>query len=178
MKNRKSLAAIALVSVAAAALGTAVLAQGPMDAPGGMGTMMLNQFDAVDADKDGKVTQAELDAFRTARFTEADADKDGFLNQDELAAMQLKMMQARMADRAARMLTRLDADKDGKLAATEMPAVQVEARMFDLADADNDGAVSKDEMQQAQAWMQGHRDGKRDRGHGKNRGGDGWGWWN
>lgn len=175
MKLRKTTSALAITALAAV-LGTVALAQqGPMDAPGPMGPMMLTQFDAMDADKDGKVTQAEMDAFRAARFAEADADKDGLLNSDEMAAMHLKQMQARMPQ----MMARMDANNDGKLSPEEMPGAQRGPRMFDMLDADNDGAVTKDEMQAAQDWMQ-DRGGKRGgrMGHGNHGCGDGGGWWN
>ncbi len=72
---------------------------------------------AVDADKDGKITEAELTAFRAAETKAADADGDGLLSAEELAALHVKAMTARATDMAARMVSRMDSDADGKLSA-------------------------------------------------------------
>jgi len=40
----------------------------------------------MDANKDGKVTQAEIDAFETARAAEIDANHDGKITADEVQA--------------------------------------------------------------------------------------------
>lgn len=43
-------------------------------------------FAAIDADKDGSASSAELDAFITARFTKLDANGDKVLTRDEAQA--------------------------------------------------------------------------------------------
>ncbi|MFZ1469176.1 MAG: EF-hand domain-containing protein [Paracoccaceae bacterium] len=135
---------------------------------GDNGARMLQHFDEMDADKDGKVTKAEVQAYRDARFAVADTDKNGSLSADELSAMQMTQMQARLAQRSKKMIDRLDANADGQLSAEEFATMGKRQSMFDRVDADNDGVISKDEVQKMG-----------DRG-GKNRKGDkddrGW-WW-
>jgi Ca2+-binding EF-hand superfamily protein len=138
-------------AVAALALLGAVLASGAMadmgpDGGPGRGAMLLEMFDGLDTDGDGKLSQAELAAHREAMFAAADANGDGLLNQDEIAAHQSAMMAERMGQRAGRMLERHDVNADGNLSLEEMgknPAEMGFARL----DADADGLISKEELQ-------------------------------
>jgi Ca2+-binding EF-hand superfamily protein len=149
----------------------ALIAAMPAFAEGGpkgdRGAMMLEQFDAIDADKDGKVTEAEIAAFRAARFVAADADKNGQLSAEELTAMHQGDAQGRMAKRSARMIEHLDTNADGLLSAEEFAEMGQRKSPFERADTDNDGAVTLAELQAAKEA----HDGK-GRGHGK-----GHGWW-
>lgn len=121
-------------------------------------------FDAVDANKDGKITPAEIAANRAARFTAADTNGDGKLDRAELAAESQKMMADRMAARA---LDMLDADRDGALSAEEMAAGPgFGAQMFTRIDADKDGAVTRAELDAMQNDMRGSMRGEHG-GHGK-----------
>jgi hypothetical protein len=138
--------AIALLALAGGLFATAVLAE-KGEGPGGRGphgAMLLETFDEIDADKDGKLTPAELAAHRAARFAAADANKDGLLNAEELTAFQVAEITKRMADRTARMITWSDANGDGSLSADEMPAGPDPVRLARL-DTDGDGAISKAE---------------------------------
>lgn len=163
-----------LIAMPAMALVTLVAALpawsegGPM---GGRSAMMMEDFDAIDADKDAKVTEAEIAAYRAARFAAADADKDGLLSAEELAAMHQAQEQTRLAQRTAKMIEHLDADSDGLLSADELAAMSERKTPFERADADNDGAITKAEIEAA---MEEHGDNRH--GHGKGRG-HGKGWW-
>lgn len=164
--------ALAILSVAGALFATATLAQmGPGEGMGqgmgggmgeGMGDgmrggqMLMDQFDLIDADKDGKITAAELAAHRQARFTAADANADGKLDADELTAFHTAQMAERMATRTGRMMQWLDANGDGALSADEMPDGPSAERLARL-DADGDGAISKAEAQAAMERMGEHR---------------------
>ena len=168
----KTLTVLALAGVTAAALSTAALAEKGMGGPDG--ALMLQKFDQIDADKDGKVTEAEIAAFRAARFAAADTDKNGSLSAEELSAMQMDEMQARMVDRATKMIGRLDTNGDGQLSADELAAMGQRKSPFQMADADGDGAISKEEAQSALQRMA-DRGGKHGK-HGKNDDRKGW-WW-
>lgn len=160
--------AVAALALIGAAFATAALADmGPGRGPG-QGAMLLEMFDSLDADKDGKISPAELAAHREAMFTAADANGDGLLDKDEIAAHQTAMMAERMARRADRMLERRDVSGDGLLSLEEMGKGPAEAG-FGRLDADGDGLISKEELQAA-----GQRFGEmpRKRKHGMM--GDGW----
>ncbi|WP_417211527.1 EF-hand domain-containing protein [Antarctobacter sp.] len=131
--------------------------RGPRDAG------MEEMFEQIDADKDGKITKDEMEAFRTARFEAADTDGDGKLSQDEMTAAR----DARRVERMKTMVDRLDTDGDGLLSAEELAAGGPKRgpdAMFDRLDADKDGALTMEEMQQARGKM---RDGGKHRFGGK-----------
>lgn len=161
----KAFSLLALAAMTSASLSTATLAQdaakpaAPFD------------FAAMDADKDGKLTQAEMDAFRSAQIAAMDTDKDGTISAAELGAHQMARMtqdmQARAENRAKRMMDDLDSDGNGTLSVAEMQAGAPNgARMFGRIDTDEDGAISAAEADAAREKMaqRGERDGKGARG--------------
>lgn len=103
----------------------------------------LRHFDRIDADKDGKVTRAEFDAARAARFAAIDANKDGALEVSELRAWK-RTLPSRIRDARFKAL---DADADGKIGADEFVAQRKEA--FARIDANKDGKVDKAEFDAA-----------------------------
>jgi len=176
--------AVMMAALMGATLSTAALAEkGPMG--GQMGAMLMN-FDALDADKDGKLTVEELAQARSTKFAEADSDKDGKLSADELLAMREKAVAAHKAQMAENMIARLDSDKDGFVSAAELEAMpmgkNMGEKMFSRLDADADGAISKQEAEAARGQMAGemgegqgkHRKG----GEHKEGGRHGGGFWN
>ena len=156
--------AIAALAVIGALMGTAVLAEKGgmgMGGPGeGRGAMLTEMFDTIDADKDGKLSYAELEANRKAEFDSADTNKDGVLSAEELSARALARFQEKLAERTQAMLDNMDNDGSGSLSPDEMgegPGI----RNFARIDADNDGFVTKEEIE---AGMKHHR--KRGQGWG------------
>lgn len=142
---KSTVAALALVG---AVLATGALAQQGPGGNEGRGAMLLEMFDGIDTDNDGKLTEAELEAHRTAMFTASDANADGMLNADELAARQLARFTETLAERTAKMIENRDNNGDGSLSLAEMeegPGM----RNFARIDTDNDGAISKEEAQAA-----------------------------
>jgi Ca2+-binding EF-hand superfamily protein len=108
-------------------------------------------FDALDTDGDGRITQAEMDMLRDARFQDADANQDGTLDASELNARAM----ARAEERTKRMIERMDSDGDGKLSREELS--EREGRrgaMFSRADANGDGAITRAEFDDAREKMQ------------------------
>lgn len=73
---------------------------------------------AGDADRDGRVTQAEFVDGRVARLTAMDANGDGAVSREEMQAAG----QARRAERADRRFARLDADSNGAVSRAEFDA--------------------------------------------------------
>ncbi|WP_291729537.1 EF-hand domain-containing protein [Leisingera sp. F5] len=137
----------AIVAVAGMAAGGAALAKGY----GHHGPKM--SFEEIDADGNGEVTKAEIQALKEARFSKADADGDGKLTLEEMQAH----AQARANERAARMLERFDKDGDGALSKDEMPQPRRAGRMFDRMDADGSGGISKEEFEEARSRHGGKR---------------------
>ncbi|AWB47943.1 hypothetical protein HYN69_04910 [Gemmobacter aquarius] len=164
------LAALMLSVLGGVSLGGAAFARGAdgMEMGDGMGPMAMFDFAAVDADKDGKVTEAELQAFRAAEVAGIDADKDGKITAAELKAMHMVRLEARATEMADRMIARLDADGDGTLTAAELAARPAPAGMFGRIDADGDGAVTEAEIAAAREKMMAMRGGD---GEGGRRGG-------
>ena len=105
---------------------------------GHWGRMMLTEMDA---DKDGKVTSAEIAAHEAAQAAEIDADKNGTITVEELIAYHEKMRQQHMAER----LKAMDRNGDGNVSVEEYEAAQT-WRMARL-DRNGDGQIESDEMQ-------------------------------
>jgi len=126
-----TMAALAITTVAAFA-----------DTDGGKRHGM--SFENIDADNDGQITQAEMEATAKARFSAADTDSDGFLSQEEMEAAGRERMQKHMAS----MMERMDTDGDGKIAMAEMKPRHDPSEMFNKADADGDGSISKEEFEE------------------------------
>lgn len=165
--KKTTFAALAAIG---ALMGTAALAQdegmgmggpgGPEGRDGDRGAMMAAMFDRMDADKDGKLTYAEMEASRKAEFDAADTNKDGSLGAEELSARALARFQEKLAARTQGMLDNMDDDGNGSLSQDEMgegPGM----RNFARIDADNDGSITKEEIK---AGMKHHK--KRGQGWG------------
>ncbi|MFN7224717.1 MAG: EF-hand domain-containing protein [Paracoccaceae bacterium] len=153
MIDKNKFVGATLVALAVALAGSAAMADRGDRMGGGDGPMFGMDFAAIDADKDGKITQAEIDAYRAAQAKALDTDGDGLLSAEELSAMHLQNATARANDRAARMIERMDTDGDGKLSAAEMTVRPMPGRMFDRLDADKDGALSEAELAAARDRM-------------------------
>lgn len=105
-------------------------------------------FEEVDANADGLLSRAEIEAHRTARFALADTDGSGALSRAEVEARMIANQNERRARFLDRMFEKRDADADGELTMDEMLGER-SAKMFDRADADGDGLVSKAEFDAA-----------------------------
>jgi len=105
------------------------------------------EFKALDADGDGKLTKAEVDAARgkPMLLLLADANKGGAVTKHELAKTFAGPGGAARGDAVGdRVFEALDADKDGKISAAEW---QVSGeRRFARLDRNKDGAVTADEI--------------------------------
>jgi Ca2+-binding EF-hand superfamily protein len=179
--SRKTMLAMAVAPVLALGLvaGVAEARGWGEDRMGGMGggmPQMLPGFADMDADKDGKVTRAEIDAIRAERQKAMDPDGDGFVTLEEMTAHAADSAKARAEAMVDRMFARADTDKDGKLSAAEALASPMAGgrgtdRMFDRLDRDSDGAISQAEYDAAAERMaKGDRGRGEGRGHGKGEG--------
>lgn len=159
-----------MIGAAVAALGLAgggvVLAQsmGEGMMRGGEGMMMERgmhgmgagaMFDRLDADGDGRVTAAEIEAFRDGLFAEIDADGNGEISRQEF----VDHAAARAAERAGAMFDRWDTDGDGILSRDAIEARRGSGwdaeRLMRRFDADGDGAITRDEIAtMRERWME------------------------
>lgn len=155
--------AVAVLALMGAVLGSAALADRGtgmgmgMGGGEGRGGMLLDQFDTIDANKDGNITQEELATQRAAEFKAADTNADGALSAEELSAHMLAQMMARQG---ARMIENMDNDGNGSLSAEEMGDGPMAAN-FARIDTDNDGAISKAEAEAAVEKVGNRREGRR-----------------
>ena len=112
--------------------------------PGGprFGLRLMERFDA---DKDGKLTQAELDKGRADQHAKFDADKDGKLNLAEYQAVWLDAMRERMVDA----FQRHDDDGDAQVTVAEFGSRF--AGLVGRLDSNQDGAFSRDDIGERRA---------------------------
>jgi EF hand len=137
--------ALAFVALSSAVATTAYARDGGGrhgDRQGGRAGMMP-PIESLDADKNGDVTLEEFTKVANERFAKADADKDGKLTVAEVAAEIEKMRAEQMAKR---MISRFDANSDGVLTAEE--AANGQKKMFAMLDKNDDGKIVKAEFPQ------------------------------
>ncbi|MEM8630297.1 MAG: EF-hand domain-containing protein [Pseudomonadota bacterium] len=158
----KTLGVIAIFGAGTAMLATTVFAQ---EDENRRAQRAAEIFEQLDADGDGSVTQAEIEAARSGRFGEMDANGDGEVTEEELTA-HIEARSARRVERAAaEMLSRNDANSDGVLTEDELGQSERGARRFEQVDTDGDGVVTREEFDTAVADRS-----ERFRGRGKGRG--------
>ncbi|MEM7424680.1 MAG: EF-hand domain-containing protein [Pseudomonadota bacterium] len=99
-----------------------------------MGQWFMKRYDE---NKDGKVTQAEIDGNRKARHAKYDADGDGKLSLEEFKGLWLEAYRRKMV----RSFQRLDEDGDASVTLEEY--VEPLAKLVERRDRDGDGALSR-----------------------------------
>jgi Ca2+-binding EF-hand superfamily protein len=127
---------------------------------GQRGEWMATHLAEKDADKDGRLSAAEVPRMPAERFARIDTNKDGFLSKDELAAKATAMQEhfgKRFEQRGADMFARADGNKDGAIDAKEADAEV--AQRFAGLDANHDGVVVADEMQHGHGDCAAHEHG-------------------
>ena len=106
----------------------------------GEGRHLLKMLRSLDADADGKVTQAEIDDGRASRHGEFDGNGDQALTLEEFEALWSEAMHERMVDR----FQSLDDDGDAVITLEEFQ--QPFAGAVALMDRNDDGALGADDM--------------------------------
>ncbi len=100
-------------------------------------------FENVDLNGDGKITQQEISQHRAAKFAAQDTDGDGYLSRAEISAAVLERVQKNMDKRLNRMFDRRDTDGDGMISLAELAGGRDRAaKLFERLDTDGDGAIS------------------------------------
>ena len=104
--------------------------------PGMMGRQMMERYDA---NKDGKLTQAEIDQNRQQWLADADANKDGTLSLDEFKVLWLKSRNEMMV----REFQFFDRDGNGQVTIEEYKGPM--ADMVATRDQNADGSLGADD---------------------------------
>lgn len=135
--------------------GVALAGGGDCDKGGGHAGRGAARFEQIDANKDGKISLAELTASREGWLTQVDTNKDGVATQAEIDAS----MASKRKEHQQKMFERDDANKDGRLTREE---TRLPSAWFEKADANKDGALTLAELGNAHQ----HAPGKQAAGHG------------
>jgi len=120
------------------------------------GKTKAGRMSQLDANKDGKVTLAELTASKQSWLREVDANKDGVATRAEIDAR----FAAGHAERMQKLFESRDSNKDGRLTREES---RMPERWFARSDANGDGSLTREELSQPPARPgapAGHRGGK------------------
>ncbi len=108
---------------------------------GGPGMMDRQAFmEQYDTNKDGSLTQAEIDQARKDRLTKFDANKDGKLDLKEYEALWLDAHRLQMV----RDFQRLDTNGDAIVTGEEYS--KPTSKIVEMRDHNNDGKLNKDDM--------------------------------
>ncbi len=113
--------------------------------------MMKDMMERYDANKDGKISQAEIDQNRTQRLGEFDADKSAALSLEEFSQLWLKAHHRRMVREFQ------EFDVDGNAQVTLEEYQEPMASMVERMDFNGDGAMSKDDRVSPHHRMKGKR---------------------
>ena len=155
-----TIAAIGTVMVAGLAIASERHGDGGREGRGFGGPAMIEQYDA---NGDGTLTQAEIDAFRQSRVDQFDGNGDGNLTIEEFEALWADGMRPRMVDR----FQHLDEDGDGIVTSEEFQAPF--SRMVSRMDRNDDGEITADEMQRRGKGRRGYHDDDEDDEYGRGR---------
>lgn len=102
----------------------------------------LSRLAEADADRNGRITRAEVIAERAARFPSLDRNRDGAISKEDLSGI------AGFAPGASRQLEQLkalaDANRDGRVTRAEFQAAPMP--VFNAVDSNRDGVVDRAEL--------------------------------
>lgn len=165
MKTRTKMiiGAVAIAGIAGLALIPPTLAHGGKRYQGAkngaMGHRGPQLFDRFDTDKDGAVTQSEIDEARAGTMARFDTNKDGTLSLSEYEALWMEKMRERMVNSFQRL------DRDGDATVTAEEFTKPMRNIVSWIDSDGDGKVTRQEMKKMHTYGGHRRGGERHRRH-------------
>jgi Ca2+-binding EF-hand superfamily protein len=154
MQKSTKIAIIAVIGLVAVG-GAAFAQKGWQYGFRGQGPMgMFGLAERYDANKDGKISQEEVDTNRTSWLAEFDGDKSGALALSEFQNLWLKARNQQMV----REFQQFDRDGNGQVTLDEykLPMEKIVAEM----DRNNDKVLSDDELSPPHRWGRMHNDRK------------------
>ncbi|TNE41801.1 MAG: signal transduction protein [Sphingomonadales bacterium] len=107
-----------------------------------------------DANRDGKVSRAELTAYRKQQWARIDRNGDGYFSKDDLPRFAQGKWET---GRPAEVRRLYDSNGDGRVSQAEF--VNGPTVAFDMADANRDNIVTRDELDSAIAMTRAKRAG-------------------
>jgi EF hand len=110
----------------------------------GRGGALSRIFEDADANHDGVITKAEFGASRAGRFVALDADRDGFVTQEEMRAGVVATGPRQGAGQRLGIVARADTNGDGNISKEEYFAAS--ARLWARLDVNKDGMVDATEI--------------------------------
>jgi Ca2+-binding EF-hand superfamily protein len=160
MKTHSKIAIAAGIAViGGVALASAGMARGGFGHHGGQwgggpfggGRAMV--MDQLDANQDGKLTQAEIDEAVRSRLVNADSDGDGKLSLDEFQPLLVEIMRPKIVDGFQFL------DNDGDASITQEEIERPLNRIMSHLDRNDDGELTEDELRKRhRGWKRGHHD--------------------
>lgn len=153
-KTMLALAALAVTALGVGAVAEVASANEGSGWRGRHGGMMQNFTERYDANKDGKVSQEEIDTNRTEWFGKFDADKNGTLTLKEFEALWLEARRKEMV----REFQKLDPNGDAAVTLDEYK--EPLSRFVANRDRNGDGVISQEDRRR-----DGKDRGRRDRDH-------------
>lgn len=100
---------------------------------------LLANFDRIDVNGDGVISNAEYGNVQAARWSQIDRNGDGYLGEDDFPRAAASRARAQLAE-----IAHLDTDGDGRISQSEF--INGPAPVFVNADQDGDGALSQPEV--------------------------------
>ena len=166
--KKTAILASVILTGGAMLVASAALAHGPR----GVGL----EFETLDANGDGEITVAEMEAFKASRLAAVDADGDGFISFEDLKSMRQARDEERAARRFERLVDRLDTNEDGLISLEEFSQMAErrggEGPFPRGLDANEDGVVTEEEFAEAKTNREKRGKNRRHGGHGNEGGSD------
>ncbi len=114
------------------------------------GSRIIAQLEKADANRDGAVSRDEFTTFRATQFQRIDRNNDGYMTDIDMPAFAKNRIPEEMSIETLK--ANFDVDRDGKVSKPEF--VNGPALMFDRVDTNKDNIVNRAELEAARALLE------------------------